>query len=166
MPELDAQRGQLVAQKEAAEAVLMRLQNGPRPEEKAAAKAAMETAAAKLQMMQYGYRKEEIEQSRQDLQALEADLQNAQQELTCERSLLTRGASTMQAFDAANAKFNKLSAQVSAAAAKLKMMESGYRPEEIAESKADVERLRANYDLLLAGTRREEIEEAKARVDD
>src|SRR4051812_35616995 len=32
MPELDSQRGQLVAQKEAAEAVLAKLQNGPRLE--------------------------------------------------------------------------------------------------------------------------------------
>jgi HlyD family secretion protein len=166
MPELDAQRGQLVAQKEAAEAILARLQNGPRAEEKAAAKAAMETAMAKLELMQHGYRKEETEQTRQDMQALEADLQNAQQELTRERALLARGASTMQAFDAANAKYNKLVAQVSAASAKLRMMESGYRPEEVAESKADLERLRANYELLLAGTRPEEIDEAKARVAD
>jgi multidrug resistance efflux pump len=166
MPELDAQRGQLVAQKEAAEAILARLQNGARAEEKAAAKAAMETAAAKLQLMQHGYRKEEVEQSRQDLQAFDADFQNAQQELSRERALLARGATTTQAYDAANAKYNKLLAQVSSAGAKLKMMESGYRVEEIAESKADLERLRANYDLLLAGTRQEEIDEAKARVSD
>src|SRR5438874_1086457 len=42
MPELDAQRDQLAAQKSASEAVLDRLEHGPRAEEKAAAKAAME----------------------------------------------------------------------------------------------------------------------------
>jgi multidrug resistance efflux pump len=57
-------------------------------------------------------------------------------------------------------------AQTSAANAKVKMMESGYRPEEIAESKAEVARLQANYDLLLAGTRQEEIDEARAKVAD
>src|SRR5262245_2839567 len=42
MPELDAQRGQLVAQKEAAAAVLSKLEHGPRAEEKAAAKSAVD----------------------------------------------------------------------------------------------------------------------------
>ena len=66
MPELDAQREQLVAQKDAAEAVVERLVNGPRPEEKEAAKAAVDAAAARLARMQFGYRKEEIEQARQE----------------------------------------------------------------------------------------------------
>ncbi len=164
MPELDAQRGQLVAQKEAAEAVLMRLEHGPRAEEKAAAKAAMESAAARLAKMKSGYRSEEIEEERRNLQAIEADLQNAQQELNRERSLMSKGASTVQNYDAANARHSRLLAQMQAATAKLKMMESGYRPEEIAESNAEVARLQANYDLLLAGTRPEEIEEARSRV--
>src|SRR3954453_13311482 len=85
MPELDAQRGQLVAQKEAAEAVLMKLEHGPRVEEKAAAKAAVDSAGARLARMQHGYRPEEIEEERQNLQAIEADLQNAQLELNRER---------------------------------------------------------------------------------
>src|SRR5881394_1477496 len=63
MPELDAQRAQLVAQKQAAEAIVARLVSGPRPEEKAAAKGAMEAAAARLARMQSGYREEEKEQS-------------------------------------------------------------------------------------------------------
>src|SRR6478609_3381757 len=77
MPELDAQRGQLVAQKEAAEAILSRLVNGARKEEIAASKAAVDTAAARLERMQHGYREEEKEQARQELQAVDADLQNA-----------------------------------------------------------------------------------------
>jgi membrane fusion protein YbhG len=166
MPELDAQRGQLVAQKEAAEAVVARLEHGPRPEEKAAAKAAVESAAARLDRMQRGYRDEEKEQARQELQALEADLQNALQDLNRERSLLGKGASTLQQYDAANARHSKLLAQALAARAKSQMMESGYRPEEIAESKAEVARLQANYELLLAGTRPEEIQEARAKVVD
>jgi HlyD family secretion protein len=164
MPELDAQHDQLVAQRKAAEAVLLRLKNGAREEEKAAAKAAVDVAKAKLSRMERGYRDEEVEQARQELQALDAEFQNAQQELNRERSLLAKGASTMQQYDAANARYTKLLAQVSAANAKTKMMESGYRAEEIAESKAEVARLQANYDLLLAGTRSEEIAEAEAKI--
>src|SRR5262245_56210969 len=104
MPELDAQRAQLVAQKEAAEAVLERLENGARAEEKAAAKAAVDAAAARLARMQYGYRAEEIEQARQEVAALNAELQNALQELNRERALLERGASTIQQYDLAHSR--------------------------------------------------------------
>jgi multidrug resistance efflux pump len=164
MPELDAQRAHFVAQKQAAEAVLEKLERGPREEEKAAAKAAVEAAKARLARMEHGYRAEEIEQAQQELQALDVELQNALQVLNRERTLLARSATTMEAYDAAHARYTRLQAQVAAANAKAKMMESGYRQEEIAESKADVARLQANYDLLLAGTRVEEIEEAKAKV--
>src|SRR3954453_20308043 len=101
MPELDAQRGQLVAQKEAAQAVLERLQNGPRPEEIAASKGSVDAAEARLARMREGYRPEEVAPARDDLQALEADLQNAQQGLTRERALQGRGASSASALDAA-----------------------------------------------------------------
>jgi multidrug resistance efflux pump len=164
MPELDAQRAQLVAQKAAAEAVLERLENGAREEEKAAAKAAMDVAAARLARMEHGYRAEEIEQARQELQSLEAELHNASTELNRERSLLAKNATKLSAYDSAHARHSSLQAQANAAAAKAKMMESGYRPEEIAESKAEVARLKANHDLLLAGTRQEEIDEARAGV--
>src|SRR5438046_1897253 len=77
MPELDAQRGQLVAQRDAAEAVLARLEHGARAEEKGAAKAAVDSAAARLARMQHGYRPEEVEGTRKDLAAIEADLEKA-----------------------------------------------------------------------------------------
>lgn len=166
MPELDAQRAQLAAQKEAAVAVLEKLKNGARPEEKAAAKAAVDAAAARLALMQKGFRAEEIEQARNDLSALQADLANAQIELNRERALLGKGASAAANYDTAVAKHSRLQAEVSAKAARLKMYESGNRPEEIAEMQADLARLQANYDLLLAGTRPEEIAEAEARVQD
>lgn len=164
MPELDSERDQLVAQKEAAKAVVERLENGARPEEKAAAKASVDAAQARLARMQHGYRAEEIEQARQELQALEADLQNAFVDLNRERSLLAKNATTVASYDAAHARHARLQAQAGAAAAKAKMLESGYRPEEIAESKAELARLEANYNLLLAGTRQEEIDEARAKV--
>jgi multidrug resistance efflux pump len=164
MPELDAQRAQLVAQQQAAEAVLKKLKHGARVEEKASAKAAADAAKARLDRMQAGYRKEEIEQARSEAAALEADLQVAQQDLNRERGIFAKGASSVAAYDAALARYNRLVGQVSAATAKLRMYEAGYRPEEVAEMQADLARLQANYDLLMAGTRQEEIDEAAARV--
>jgi multidrug resistance efflux pump len=164
MPELDAQRARLVADREAAQAVLERLENGPRPEELAAARAAVDSAQARLRLMLKGYREEEIVQSKKEMESFQAELDQAQADLSRERSLLPTGATTKAAFDAAFARSGQLQGQVSAAAAKLRMMEMGYRPEEVAESEADLDRLQANYDLLQAGTREEEKKEARARV--
>lgn len=166
MPELDAQRAQLVAQKEASEAVLARLKNGPRAEEKAAAKASLDAATARLARMTKGYREEEKTQARGEMESLQAEFQNASQDMTRERAIFERGASTVALYDAAAARQSRLQGQVQAAAAKLKMLESGFRVEDIAEMEADRARLQANLDLLLAGTRPEEIEEAQARVAD
>jgi multidrug resistance efflux pump len=164
MPELDAQRAQLVAQKDAAEAVLAKLKEGPRPEEKEAAKAAVNAAAARLARMEHGYRPEEVEQARQELYALQADFQTATQDLARERSLVGKGASSAEQYDAAVGRHSKLEAQLGGAKAKLEMLEAGYRKEDIAEAKAEMARLQAQYDLLLAGTRQEEIDEAAAQV--
>jgi HlyD family secretion protein len=166
MPELDAQRAQLVAQKKSSEAVLEKLKNGPRPEEKEAAKAAVDSAAARLARMEYGYRKEEIEQARQELQALQAQYVQTKQDYQRELSLRETRASSQERYDAAVAQRDRMERQVSAAEFKLRLLESGYRPEEIAEARAEKARLQAQYDLLLAGTRQEEIDEAAANVAD
>lgn len=164
MPELDAQRAQLVAQKEAAEAVLKKLENGAREQEKAAAKAAVEAAQARLARMTKGYRTEEKEQVRNELQAIDADVQNAMSDMNRERSLLASKATSLANYDAAFARYNKLVAQQGAASAKVRMMESGYREEEVAETQAELNRLQANYELILAGSREEEKVEQRAKV--
>jgi HlyD family secretion protein len=164
MPELDAQRAQLAAQKEAAEAVLARLVAGSRVEEKAAAKAAVDAAQARLDRMVTGYRQEEIAQARAELDAIDADVQNALVELNRERNLLAKNASSLSQYDAAVARHGKLVGQQAAAAAKLRLMEAGYRVEEIAETRADLARLQAQYDLILAGSREEDIAEQRALI--
>jgi multidrug resistance efflux pump len=165
MPELDAQYAQLEAQKQAAEAELAKLVNGPRKEEIAAAQSALDAANARLNRMQAGFRREETEQVAAELEAAQADLTNARVEMERERELLVKKATSREAFDAAVARYGKFHGQVNSLAAKLKMYEKGYREEEIAESAADAARLKANLDLLKAGTRREEIDEARAQVD-
>ena len=165
MPELDAQRAQLTAQREAAQAVLRKLEKGPRDEEIAAARAAVAAQQARVNRMRKGYRAEEIARASSEVESWRADLENARQELVRERALLDKGATTMAAYDAAVAKHNRLQAQVNAAAANLQLMEAGYRPEEVAETEAELDRLQANLDLLLAGTRQEEIDEVKSKIE-
>lgn len=163
-PELDAQRKQLEAQLAAARAVLAKADKGPRDEELAAGKAMVDLAAAALAKMKTGYRAEEKEQARNELLAHEAELENARQDLDRERNLLQKNATTMSAYDAAVARHSRQQATVAAATAKVAMMESGYRAEEIAEAEAELARVQANYDLLLAGTRQEDKDEAAAKV--
>jgi multidrug resistance efflux pump len=164
MPELDAERKQLEAQLAAAKALLAKAENGPREEEKAAAKANVAAAEARLDRMRKGYRTEEKEQARKEEEAIVAEMQNAYQELARERTLLDKGATTVEKYDAAVARHSRLQAQAAAAAAKTKMMEAGYRPEEVAETEAQLASFQAAYDLLLAGTRQEEKDEAAAKV--
>jgi multidrug resistance efflux pump len=164
MPELDSQRAQLVAQKQAQEAILKKLENGPRVEEIAAAQAAFDAAAARLARMKRGFRVEETEQVSAELASAKAELDNARIEMERERGLLERAATSKGSYDAAESRYGRLRGQVESLAAKLRMYERGYREEEIAESVAEAARLKANLDLLKAGTREEEIDEAKAQV--
>jgi multidrug resistance efflux pump len=164
MPELDSQRAHLVAQRDAAEAVLRRLEKGPRDEEIAAARASVAAQQARVDRMRKGYRDEEKARALAEVESWQADLENARLELNRERALLDKGATTMAAYDAAVAKFNRLQALVGVASAGLQM-KSGHEPEEVAESEAELARLQANLDLLLAGTRSEEKEEAQATID-
>lgn len=164
MPELDAQRAQLVAQKQAAEAVLARLIEGPRKQEIAAAQAAVDAAKARLDLMEAGFRPEETEQVAADLEAARADLKNARIDMERERELLARKATSQGAYDAAVAKYGRLKGQVDALDAKVRMYTKGYREEEKKETAAELARLQANLDLLHAGTREEDKAEARAQV--
>jgi membrane fusion protein YbhG len=150
MPELDTQRKQLEAQLAAAKALLAKAEHGPRAEERAAAKADVAAAEARLARMRKGYRTEEKEQAHKEEEAIVAEMQNAYQELTRERTLLNKGATTIEGY--------------ATAAAKTKMMEAGYRPEEVAEAEAALASFQAASDLLEAGTRQEDKDEAAAKV--
>src|SRR5262245_38488092 len=150
MPELDTQRKQLEAQLDAARALLAKAEYGPREEEKAAAKADVAAAEARLARMRKGFRTEEKDQARKEEEAIVAEMQNAYQEMTRERTLLNKGATTVEAYEASVAKHNRLQAQAAAAAAKTKMMEAGYRPEEVAEAEAELAKFKASSDLLEA----------------
>jgi multidrug resistance efflux pump len=165
MPELDAQRSQLVAQRTAAEADLERLQNLARPEELAAARAAVAAAKARLDLMETGYREEEKLSAWKEVEGLQASLVSAQKDVAREQAVLPKGGTTQASYDAARARAESLQAQVSAATAKAKMMDKGYRPEEIAETSADLNRLQANLDLLEAGARQEDKDAAQAKID-
>lgn len=163
-PELEARRDQLQAAWEAAQAQLARAQNGSRPEEKAAARATLDLAEAKLKRLEAGYRREEVTMAHGDWKALEGDLQRAQKDWEREERLLSSRSTSAAEHDAAWGNLVRLREQSKVAHARWQMMTAGYRPEEIAEARAERDKARAQLELLENGTRAEEIAEAKARV--
>jgi multidrug resistance efflux pump len=163
MPELEAQREQTVAKLYAAEALLDKARNGARQEERDSALAALQAAEARVQRLKAGFRVEEIEQAKHELEMWTADLVRSQQELDREKALYPHASSKAQ-LDTTQANQRRLYGQVQATQARLKLLQAGSRPEDIAEFEAEAARMRANYQLLEAGTRSEEIREAESRV--
>jgi HlyD family secretion protein len=163
-PELEAQYVQAQQKREQSYAALERARNGARPEEKAVAEAAVKAAEAKLALVKAGYREEEVEQQRKDLLAQEAELEYAKAELDRQRFLAPKGASSESALESARAAAKRWAAQIAASRARLKMLEAGARPEEIAEAAAEVARAKAQFELVAAPTRSEDIAEATAKV--
>jgi multidrug resistance efflux pump len=166
-PELDAQKAQLEARLQAAEAARDRAQAGPRGEEIEAAEFALAAAEARYQRMKAGWRKEEREQAQNELQAANTDLQLTREVFNRIDRLYRmgpKGAATQEEFDAALASRNRAQARKDAAQARVEMLNAGNRPEDIAEAKAEAERARAQLKLLKAGTRKEDKAEAQALV--
>ena len=163
-PELQAQRDQMQARLQAAEADLEKTYAGARKEERAAARAAVASAKAHLDLLKAGFRAEDKEQARSDLASAAADLKVATKDWNREEKLYPRGATTGTSYDAALAAVERHQGRVNSARAHLNLLEAGSRPEEIAEATAELSRAEANLDLLEAGSRDEDIVAAKARV--
>lgn len=166
VPELRAQRRQVAAQLEAANAALAKAEAGPLDEEFQASAATVAAAKARLAKMEKGNRDLEVAQVRSDLAAWESDLENASQDLNRVRNLLQTKAVTQKEYDDANFKYKRLEATVAAARDKLKLMEEGYRTEDKAEALAEYNRAVASDALLHTGTREEDKAAARAKVDE
>jgi multidrug resistance efflux pump len=164
VPELQAQRQQLQARLLQAEADLEKAKNGPRAEEKEAARAALEAAKARWQRLKAGWREEEKRQARSELETADADLKLAREDFERAARLYRQNSSSRAEYDAARAARDRALGRQAAALAHREMLEAGSRPEDIAEAAAQLKQAQANYDLLLAGTRSEDLAAAEARV--
>lgn len=164
--ELQAKRAQLEAQRMAAAAKLEMLQNGPLPEQIAAARASVEVAAARLQKMETGWRTEEIEMAKLDVELWQAEYERSKADY--ERIDSLRGTTAFIQFEAdfLRAAMLKAQAQWRSTAKRLEMLHRGTRAEEIAEAKAELARLKADYDLVQRGPRDEEIAIAEAQLEE
>jgi HlyD family secretion protein len=164
VPELQAQRQQLQARLLQAEADLEKAKNGPRSEEKEAARAALEAARARWERLKAGWREEEKRQARSEFETAEADLKLAREEFDRAERLYRQGSSSRADYDAARAARDRALGRNAAAQARWEMLQAGSRAEDIAEAAAQLKQAQANYDLLLAGTRPEDLAASAARV--
>jgi HlyD family secretion protein len=164
VPELKAQYQQQLARVKQAEADLLKARNGPRVEEKAAAKEAVQAARSKWEIMKTGYRNEEIREAKSRLDSALADQQLSIEEFDRANRLRQQNSLSQADYDAARAKRQFARGQASMALAHYDMLKVGNRPEEIQQALAELNRAQANHDLLLAGTRAEDIASAEARA--
>ncbi len=163
-PELEAQYAQAQARLAAAEAELEEAIAGARPEEKEAARAALEAMTARWERVKAGWREEEKRQARSEMDTAEADLKLAREEFERVDILYRQGSESRAVWDAALATRNRATGRAEAARARVDMLATGSRVEDIAEAAAEMRRAQAQYDLLQAGTRTEDIAQAKARA--
>lgn len=103
---------------------------------------ATEGAAAALTarnaLMHRGYRTEDIEQAKAKLQAARASLAEAEQHLVRQKTLAPEGAASQRALDTAQSVRDQAAAQVRSTEEEARLMTTGFRKEEIAESDAQL----------------------------
>ena len=117
--------------------LVARLDPEPYQEELERAKAQAALSKAKLDLMEAGYRKEDIAQARANLEQQKATLANAERIFNRRKELLERKVASQQEYDDALANLEEARARVNSMSASLTLLETGYRPEEIAQARAD-----------------------------
>lgn len=152
-PELVARRDQARQKLASAIAAQAKADHGPLEEEIAEAKAAADAAKAKYTKMTAGFRDEEKRQAESDLAAALADETLAGKDYARIKELQ---AISPTERDVARANLDRARSRVKAARAARDLVVQGYRPEDVAEAKAELDRATAHYQLLRRGTREED----------
>ncbi|MCI0742748.1 MAG: HlyD family efflux transporter periplasmic adaptor subunit [Gemmataceae bacterium] len=163
-PELEAQRDQLKARLDAAAAELDRANNGPRAEEKKAAQSAADAAKARYDRMVEGWREEEKRQAASELETAQAELKQTTDDFLRVSELYRQKSVARAEYDAALAARDRAQGKFNSARAKVDMVKSGNRKEDVAEAKAEWERAAAKAEELYNGTRAEDKALARAKV--
>jgi HlyD family secretion protein len=164
VPELENQRHQLRAQRDAVKAERDRIVYGPRQEEKDAADAAAAAAEARAAKMEAGWREEEKRAARSDLEAADAELTQALDDLTRVADLYRTKSVARAEYDAALATRDRARGRVNAAKARHDMYILGQRQEDKDEARAEWRRFKAKADELHKGSRPEDIVLAEAKL--
>jgi multidrug resistance efflux pump len=161
-PELDAQKAQLEQRLAAARAEYKKAKDGPRPQERADALAAMNAAKARLDRINEGWRKEEIRQAEDELAAAKSDHEFAEKNFERIRKLDVQV--SQNEYDVAYNLLRTARARHNSAQAKVDMIHTGNREQDKREAQAQFDSAKAKYELLKEGTREEDIWVAEAQL--
>lgn len=153
------------AQLTAKQAEYDRLQAGFRVEEKAQAKARVGQLLAKLTQLENGPRLQEKEAARGQLKVAESTLKLAQQNHARISGLFQKGAAPREQFDEATEKLQAAQALLIVRQQELSLLEEGTRKEDIERARAELEEARHALALTEAGYRPEDIAAAQAARD-
>lgn len=162
--EILAQMAQARAALEQAQAQLDLLVAGTRKEEIARAEAAVRARKAELDLRQKGFRTEEVRAAEARVNQAKSALQLARKEYDRAASLAGNRTISQQEMDQARTALDNAQSQLAIQQQQLDLLQSGTRPEEIAQSQALLEQAQAELDRLRAGARSEELAAQKAAV--
>ncbi len=130
--------------------VVARLDSTDLSQQVALRQADADAAAAALKELQDGYRKEDVAQARARLDAAEAEVNRLKADDARQQDLFKREVISAREYDASHAALLTAQAQQRAAAEQYALMKSGYRREQIDQTRAKLDA--ANQALDLAKT--------------
>lgn len=163
--ELKAELALRQAELHAAESALAELVAGSRPEEIAAAKAAMDQAQAFVDELVAGSREQEIKAAEAKFAATQANVQHLKTDLDRALTLIRSNAISQGELDYKQGLYDVAVAEQSAASENMQLIKEGPRAEKIAQARAALAQVTAQFDLVLAGPRKETIQQATARTE-
>jgi HlyD family secretion protein len=143
---------------------LKELENGSRPEEKAAAKATMDRARALLEELENGSRPQEIKVAEATLARAIFDRDRLKTELVRADELVKNHTIPQEVYDRQKANYDVSEAQVREARERLDLVKEGPRKEQIAQAREALRQSTSQYKLVMEGPREEVKEQSRARV--
>ncbi len=127
--------------------LLARIDRQPYEHELASAEAGLAAAEADLSLKRAGYRAEEIAQAQASLDETRIAEKDTQRIFDRQAALVEGGGTSRQNLESAQAALDEVKQRVKVAEAKLKLLEAGFRPEEIAAAEAKVAQAKAACEI-------------------
>lgn len=150
----------------AAKAALAALEAGSRPQEKDAARSAMERAKASLEELEHGSRRQDIAVAEAAVASAQADKERLGADLARATNLRerTQNAISQEDYDRVVAAHRVAVEKLNEAKQKLDLVKEGPRPEQIDQARAALAQAKAQDLLVQEGPRKEDIEQGLAKV--
>jgi HlyD family secretion protein len=152
------------AELQAAKAQLDELREGSRKQDIDAAEAAMRKAKFTLDDQEAGPRPQEIAAAEAAVNAAAAERDRASLDLERAKKLMPSKAMSVEQFDFAKATYDINVERYNDSKEKLKLLQDGYRKDQIEAARAAWNQAKAQYDVVKEGPRRQDIEQADAKV--